>query len=68
MDNLPVCPGVSQVPTSSASSVVLPVSARHGHRRPRTPDTLSTSITDVSKSHQGKDFLELQLLWTKTWV
>ncbi|RXH71024.1 hypothetical protein DVH24_015646 [Malus domestica] len=40
-----VGPWVSQVPGSLASSVVLPVSTRRGHRRPCTPDTTSTSIT-----------------------
>ncbi|KAB2611091.1 hypothetical protein D8674_019123 [Pyrus ussuriensis x Pyrus communis] len=49
-----VAPQVSQALTSSASSVTLPVSARCGHRCPRTPDTTSTSTTDASGSQQAK--------------
>ncbi|KAB2635957.1 hypothetical protein D8674_026491 [Pyrus ussuriensis x Pyrus communis] len=44
---------VSQMLMSPASSVALIVSARHGHRRPCTPDTPSTSTTDASGSKQG---------------
>ncbi|TQD89927.1 hypothetical protein C1H46_024482 [Malus baccata] len=39
MDHLPVDLGVSQALASSASSVALPVSTRHDHCRPHTPDT-----------------------------
>ncbi|KAB2595394.1 hypothetical protein D8674_030844 [Pyrus ussuriensis x Pyrus communis] len=57
MDHSPVDlvgPGVSQAPMSSASSVVLPVSAKRGHRRPCTPNTTSASTTNASGSQQGK--------------
>lgn len=50
----PVGPRVSQAPASSTSSMALPVSARRGHRRPRTPDTTSTFTTDASGSQQGR--------------
>ncbi|RXH83673.1 hypothetical protein DVH24_005926 [Malus domestica] len=50
----PVGPRVSHAPMSSASSVALSVSARCGHRRPRTPDMTSISTTDASRSQQGK--------------
>ncbi|KAB2606194.1 hypothetical protein D8674_005911 [Pyrus ussuriensis x Pyrus communis] len=51
----PVGPGVSQALASSASSVVLIVSIRRGHRHPRTPDTPSASTNDASESQQDKD-------------
>ncbi|RXH93475.1 hypothetical protein DVH24_014051 [Malus domestica] len=35
---------------SSTFSVVLPVSTRRAHRRPRMPDTTSASTTDASGS------------------
>ncbi|RXH80708.1 hypothetical protein DVH24_004622 [Malus domestica] len=46
----PVEPQVSQAPASLASSVALPISRRHGHRRPCTPNMTSTSTTDASGS------------------
>ncbi|KAB2630946.1 hypothetical protein D8674_008465 [Pyrus ussuriensis x Pyrus communis] len=49
----PIGPGVSEVQASSAFLVAQPVSARRGHRRPRTPDT-SASTTDALGSQQGK--------------
>ncbi|CAN6726628.1 unnamed protein product [Malus baccata var. baccata] len=52
MDHLSVGPEVSQALVSSASSVALLVSARRGHRRPRTPDMPSTSTTDASGSQK----------------
>ncbi|KAB2622755.1 hypothetical protein D8674_024937 [Pyrus ussuriensis x Pyrus communis] len=48
-----VGPRVSRVPTSSASSVALLVSARRGHRRPCMPNTTSASTTDALGSQQG---------------
>ncbi|KAB2611264.1 hypothetical protein D8674_019296 [Pyrus ussuriensis x Pyrus communis] len=53
MNHLLVGPRVSQAPTSLASLVALPVSARSGHHWPRTPDTPSASTTDASGSQQG---------------
>ncbi|RXH75027.1 hypothetical protein DVH24_029748 [Malus domestica] len=46
-----VGPWVSQV---LASSVALPISAKHGHHLPRTPDTTLASTIDGSESQQGK--------------
>ncbi|KAB2635237.1 hypothetical protein D8674_025771 [Pyrus ussuriensis x Pyrus communis] len=48
MDHMPIGPGVSQAPASSASSVALPISARCGHHHPRTPYTPSISTTNAS--------------------
>ncbi|KAB2597574.1 hypothetical protein D8674_000494 [Pyrus ussuriensis x Pyrus communis] len=42
-----VGPRVSHALASSASLVVLPISARRGHHRPRTPDTTSASTTNA---------------------
>ncbi|TQD95218.1 hypothetical protein C1H46_019192 [Malus baccata] len=73
----PVSPRVSQVPTSLAYSVALPISAKYGHCRPRTPNTTSVSTTDASGSQQGfgncynfrGDSSEISLKTTKvTWV
>ncbi|KAB2630866.1 hypothetical protein D8674_008385 [Pyrus ussuriensis x Pyrus communis] len=47
-------PPPTSAPASSASSVVLSVSAMCGHRRPRTPDTTSASTSDASRSQQAK--------------
>ncbi|KAM1393745.1 hypothetical protein ACFX2F_029874 [Malus domestica] len=43
----PVGPVVSQVLASSAVSVVQPVSARCGHRRPHTPDISASNIDSL---------------------
>ncbi|TQE08103.1 hypothetical protein C1H46_006229 [Malus baccata] len=48
-----VAPQPSQALASLAISVALPISARHGHRHPRMPDTTSASTTDVSGSQPG---------------
>ncbi|KAL6289094.1 hypothetical protein ACE6H2_006604 [Prunus campanulata] len=51
MDHLPVGPGVSHAPASSASSVTQPVSARRRHRPLNTTNTTSTSATVVQTSN-----------------
>ncbi|XP_016650507.1 PREDICTED: uncharacterized protein LOC107881377 [Prunus mume] len=54
MDHLPVGPRVSDAPTSSASSVAQPVSARRRHRPPSTSDTISTDASAGSGSQPAK--------------
>ncbi|CAL2272368.1 unnamed protein product [Prunus armeniaca] len=56
MDQLAVGPVGSQTPTSSASSMAQPVSARRRHRPVNTTDTTST---DASSSQPEIDFLQL---------
>ncbi|KAI5312791.1 hypothetical protein L3X38_041965 [Prunus dulcis] len=51
MDHLAVGPAGSQAPTSSASSVAQPVSARRSHRPASTTDT---TFTDASGSQPAK--------------
>ncbi|BBG99627.1 hypothetical protein Prudu_009378, partial [Prunus dulcis] len=48
MDHVPVGPGGSQAPASSASSVAQPVSTRWRHRPASTTDTTSTDGTCAS--------------------
>ncbi|CAL8163993.1 unnamed protein product [Prunus armeniaca] len=50
MDHMPVGPGGFQAPTSSASSVAQPVSARRRHRPASTTDTTLTDGTGASGS------------------
>ncbi|KAM2219139.1 hypothetical protein ACFX1S_018511 [Malus domestica] len=57
----PVGPRVSQV---SASSVALPISARHGHHLPCTPDTTLAATTDASGSQIERETV-LASLWTR---
>ncbi|RXH67876.1 hypothetical protein DVH24_028023 [Malus domestica] len=45
-----IAPQPSHALASLASSVALPVNARHGHCHPRTPNTTSASTTDASRS------------------
>ncbi|CAL2271139.1 unnamed protein product [Prunus armeniaca] len=54
MDHFPVGPRVSDAPTSSASSVAQPVSARRRHRPPSTSDTISTDASAGSGSQSAK--------------
>ncbi|CAL2266803.1 unnamed protein product [Prunus armeniaca] len=54
MDHVPVGPGGFQAPTSSASSVAQPVSARQRHRPASTTDTTLTDGTSASGSQPAK--------------
>ncbi|CAL2272565.1 unnamed protein product [Prunus armeniaca] len=60
MDYVPVGPRGSQVPASSAASVVQPVSPRRCYWPASTTDTTSTDATAVSGSQLGIDFLQLR--------
>ncbi|CAL2228444.1 unnamed protein product [Prunus armeniaca] len=55
MDQVLVGPGVSQAPTSSASSMAQPVSTRKRHRLASTTDTTSTDGTGALGSQPGID-------------
>ncbi|CAL2253811.1 unnamed protein product [Prunus armeniaca] len=54
MDHVPVGPGGSHPPASSASSVVQPVSTRRRHRPASTTDIVSTDGTGASRSQPAK--------------
>ncbi|KAI5324546.1 hypothetical protein L3X38_033619 [Prunus dulcis] len=64
MDHLPIGPGESYAPASSASLVVQPISTRSRRWPTSTTDTTSTDATCASGSQPGKDFFQLQLFWT----
>ncbi|KAI5327341.1 hypothetical protein L3X38_026737 [Prunus dulcis] len=56
MNHLPVGPGLSHAPASSASSVAQPVSAKHLQHPASTTDTTSTDATIVSGSQPAKKY------------
>ncbi|CAL8112690.1 unnamed protein product [Prunus armeniaca] len=54
MDHVPVGPGGSQAPTSSASSVAQPISGKGRHRPTSATDTTSTNATSALGSQPTK--------------